>query len=61
MNRLDAIIVGSGPGGVLSALLLANQGLKILVLEKGGEYKLTSCPPSLKRKCYRNISTVAYL
>ena len=39
-----AIIVGSGPGGLASALLLAHSGVKVTVLEKadavGGRTRL---------------------
>ena len=33
-NPPTAIIVGSGPGGLASALLLAHSGVKVTVLEK---------------------------
>ncbi|MBI99435.1 MAG: hypothetical protein CMB71_04645, partial [Euryarchaeota archaeon] len=33
-NAPTAIIVGSGPGGLASALLLAHSGVKVTVLEK---------------------------
>ena len=33
-NKPTAIIVGSGPGGLASALLLAHSGVKVTVLEK---------------------------
>lgn len=34
-NYYDAIIIGSGMGGLSTAALLANDGYKVLVLEKG--------------------------
>ncbi|SHI90554.1 Phytoene dehydrogenase-related protein [Dethiosulfatibacter aminovorans DSM 17477] len=34
MNKFDSIIIGSGVGGLSTALLLANEGKKVLVLEK---------------------------
>ncbi|MEA2735199.1 MAG: hypothetical protein QOE14_1650 [Humisphaera sp.] len=34
MSRYDVIIIGAGPGGSTSALLLARQGFKVVVLEK---------------------------
>ena len=43
-NKPTAIIVGSGPGGLASALLLAHSGVKVTVLEKadavGGRTRL---------------------
>ena len=35
MSRYDVIIIGAGPAGSTSALLLARQGFKVIVLEKG--------------------------
>lgn len=34
----DAIIIGSGLGGLASALILAKEGLKVLVLEKNNQF-----------------------
>jgi flavin-dependent dehydrogenase len=33
MSRYDVIIIGAGPAGSTSALLLARQGFKVVVLE----------------------------
>lgn len=38
MERFDAIVVGSGFGGSVSALRLAEKGLRVLVLEKGRRF-----------------------
>ena len=33
-EEADVLIVGAGPGGLASALLLAHSGLKVTILEK---------------------------
>lgn len=35
-ERYDVCVVGGGPGGMLSATLLAEKGLKVLIIERGG-------------------------
>lgn len=37
-NTYDAIVIGSGIGGLAAALLMAHAGKKVLVLEKGERY-----------------------
>jgi len=36
-NRYDAVVVGAGPGGSLAAKTLAENGAKVLLIEKRGE------------------------
>lgn len=38
MVQYDAIIIGSGLGGLASAIILAKEGLKVLVLEKNNQF-----------------------
>ena len=38
MVQYDAIIVGSGLGGLASAIILAKEGKKVLVLEKNNQF-----------------------
>ena len=38
-DKYDYIIIGSGFGGSVSALRLAEKGYKVLVIEKGKSYK----------------------
>ncbi len=42
----DYIIIGSGFGGSVSALRLAEKGYKVLVLEKGKRYRTEDFPPT---------------
>ncbi len=44
MKEYDYIIIGSGFGGSVSALRLAEKGYKVLVIEKGKWYKATDFP-----------------
>ena len=37
-NKYDILVIGSGLGGLVSALILAKEGLKVCVLEKGDIY-----------------------
>ena len=37
-KRYDVIVIGSGLGGLISALILAMEGKKVLVLEKNNQY-----------------------
>ena len=46
MKEYDYIIIGSGFGGSVSALRLAEKGYKVLVIEKGKWYKAEDFPKS---------------
>lgn len=46
MKLYDYIIIGSGFGGSVSALRLAEKGYRILVLEKGKRYQSEDFPPT---------------
>ncbi|KAK0937497.1 hypothetical protein LTR29_010935 [Friedmanniomyces endolithicus] len=37
-DKINVIVVGAGPSGLLLALLLAKQGIEVTVLEKSSEY-----------------------
>jgi choline dehydrogenase-like flavoprotein len=39
------VIIGSGPGGAITAALLAEAGLEVALLEDGPNLPLDSCPP----------------
>ena len=43
-NAYDFVIIGSGFGGAVSALRLSEKGYKVLVIEKGKEYKTEDFP-----------------
>ena len=35
MEKFDAIVVGAGPAGCTAAFVMAKEGLKVLLLERG--------------------------
>ncbi len=43
--KVDAVVIGSGAGGALTALELARNGLGVLVLEEGGYFKPADYTP----------------
>mgnify|MGYP006214145277 CR=1 FL=1 len=45
----DAVIVGSGAGGGMAAYILANQGLKVCLLEAGADYDPAKNVTQLKK------------
>ncbi len=51
MESYDVIIVGGGVGGLVSAALLADEGMRVLVLEQGKN--LGGCAATFSRKGYR--------
>ncbi|MEN9670815.1 MAG: hypothetical protein RL018_1092, partial [Pseudomonadota bacterium] len=46
-NCVDAVVVGSGYGGAVAALRLAEKGVKTLVLERGNEFQAGEFPHDL--------------
>ncbi len=55
--RCAIAVVGSGPGGAITACLLAEAGRDVLLIEEGPFYSLESCPPFSKEEMllkYRN-------
>ena len=53
----EIAVIGSGPGGAITACLLAEAGRDVLLIEEGSNFPLESCPPfsqlELEQK-YRN-------
>lgn len=43
--RAEIVVVGSGPGGAITACLLAEAGRDVLLIEEGPFYSLKSCVP----------------
>lgn len=41
----EVAVIGSGPGGAISAALLAEAGREVLLLEEGAALPLSACPP----------------
>jgi choline dehydrogenase-like flavoprotein len=44
-HNIDVVVVGSGPGGAISAALLSEAGLKVMLIERGAHLPLSSCVP----------------
>ena len=43
--RAEIVVIGSGPGGAITACLLAEAGRDVLLIEEGSHLPLTSCDP----------------
>lgn len=43
--RAEIVVIGSGPGGAITACLLAEAGREVLLIEEGTHYSLSSCAP----------------
>ena len=52
MADYDAIVIGAGMGGLSASALLANHGLKVLVLEQSG--RIGGCCSTFERNGYRH-------
>jgi choline dehydrogenase-like flavoprotein len=56
-SRFEHVVIGSGPGGAITACLLAEAGRKVLLIEEGENLPLDSCTPFTKEEMvqkYRN-------
>ncbi len=55
--RAEIVVVGSGPGGAITACLLAEAGRDVLLVEEGDHLPLSSCEPFTREEMlqkYRN-------
>ena len=55
--RAEIVVIGSGPGGAITACLLAEAGRDVLLIEEGAHLPLSSCEPFSKDEMlqkYRN-------
>jgi len=55
--RAEVIVIGSGPGGALTACLLSEAGRDVLLIEEGGDDPQSSCEPFSSQEMltkYRN-------
>src|SRR4029078_11431340 len=43
--RADIAVIGSGPGGAITACLLAEAGRNVLLIEEGQDFSSLSCEP----------------
>ena len=48
-EHADAVVIGSGFGGAVSAYRLAQAGLSVILLERGGAYPPRSFPARPRR------------
>jgi choline dehydrogenase-like flavoprotein len=56
-GHYEIVVIGSGPGGAITACLLAEAGRKVLLIEEGDYLSLESCVPFTKNEMtqkYRN-------
>ena len=63
-NRGEVIVIGSGPGGAITACLLAEAGKQVILLEEGPHLPLESCEPFSIQEVvqkYRNGGVTAAL
>lgn len=44
-NKFKVIVIGSGPGGSITSKILSEKGIDVLMIEKGGFYKLEDHVP----------------
>ena len=62
--RSEVAVVGSGPGGAITACLLAEAGRDVLLIEEGPHLPVDSCPPFSREEMvlkYRNGGLTAAL
>ena len=50
LPRADVIVIGSGPGGAVTACQLAEAGRDVLLIEEGGDERQSSCEPFSARE-----------
>ena len=60
-DRPDAIVVGAGPAGAATAILLAEHGLHTLVLERGGRPRPKICGEYLSPEAGRALDRLGAL
>lgn len=63
-SRTEVVVVGSGPGGAITACLLAEAGRQVVLLEEGPDLALESCRPFSRQEMmqkYRNGGLTAAL
>jgi len=62
--RAEIVVIGSGPGGAITACLLAEAGCDVLLIEEGSHLPQSSCEPFSRKEMlqkYRNGGqTVAF-
>jgi choline dehydrogenase-like flavoprotein len=56
-KSIDIAVIGSGPGGALTAALLAEAGKKVVIIDKGAHLPLTSCEPFTKHEMIQKYNS----
>lgn len=55
MAIVDVLIIGAGPAGTMTAYMLAQAGLKVLILEKAAFPRQKTCGGGLTQRAYQEI------
>lgn len=60
-DRYDALVVGGGPAGALSALQLARRGWRTLLVERGSRHRVKACGHCLSPRAERLLERLGLL
>ncbi len=60
-NAFDTVVIGGGPAGSVTALLLAGLGWRTALVEYGPRYRTKACGHCLNRRAYRMLRGLGLL